>query len=156
DNAFRASMQEQEGDTAPFAAYRRDVFVRAGFFDESMDRGEDDEFNYRLRATGGRILLTPAVRSTYDARTRFTSLPKQYWGYGIAKASVLRRHPRRLRARHLVPSALVLALAVGPLCAIDRRFGRFGAVAAAAYGAACTMVAVSIGKKGNWKEAPLL
>jgi glycosyltransferase involved in cell wall biosynthesis len=156
DNSFRASMQEQEVDTAPFAAYRRDVFERAGFFDESMDRGEDDEFNYRLRAAGGRILLTPAIRSTYYARGTFSGLWKQYWGYGIAKASVLRRHPRRLRPRHLIPSALVVALAIGPLCAVDRRFGRAGALAAATYAAAATMAAVSIGQKGNWKEAPLL
>jgi len=156
DNAFRASMQEQDVDTAPFAAYRRDVFERAGFFDESMERGEDDEFNYRLRAAGGRILLTPAIRSTYYARGTFSALAKQYWGYGIAKASVLRRHPKRLRPRHLIPSALVLALAMGPLCAVNRGFGRAGAAAAVLYAGAATVAAVSIGRKGNWKEAPLL
>ena len=34
----------------PFAAYRRDVFERVGVLRRRHDRGEDDEFNYRLRA----------------------------------------------------------------------------------------------------------
>ena len=99
------------------------MFERAGFFDESMNRGEDDEFNYRLRAAGGRILLTPEIRCVYYARDSFEGLAKQYWGYGIAKVAVLKRHPRRLRPRHLVPSALVLALVGGTVLApLDRRF----------------------------------
>ncbi|MDP3767191.1 MAG: glycosyltransferase family 2 protein, partial [Dehalococcoidia bacterium] len=64
---FRYSEREQWTDTVAFPAYRRDVFDRVGPFAE-IDGGEDDEFHYRLRDAGGRILLTPQIRSTYYAR----------------------------------------------------------------------------------------
>ena len=106
---FRYSQQEQWTDTVAFPAYRRDVFDRIGPFGE-IDGGEDDEFHYRLRDAGGRILLTPAIRSTYYARNSFWELARQYFGYGQAKVVVLSRHPRQTRLRQLVPSALVVAL----------------------------------------------
>ncbi|OGO53034.1 MAG: hypothetical protein A2148_00905 [Chloroflexi bacterium RBG_16_68_14] len=106
---FRYSQREQWTDTVAFPAYRRDVFDRTGPFAE-IDGGEDDEFHYRLRDAGGRILLTPAIRSTYYARRSYWELARQYFGYGQAKVVVLSRHPRRTRLRQLVPSAFVLAL----------------------------------------------
>jgi glycosyltransferase involved in cell wall biosynthesis len=157
DNAFRAGEGGAWTDTVPFAAYRRDVFERAGFFDESMNRGEDDEFNYRLRATGGRIYLSPDIRSVYYARDSLGGLARQYWGYGNAKAAVLRRHPRRLRWRHLVPPALVLALGGGvALSVLDRRFAWLTAVAGGAYAAANAIASVRTAKRGGAKEASLL
>ena len=108
---FRYSRREQWTDTVAFPAYRRDVFDRIGPFGE-IDGGEDDEFHYRLRDAGGRILLTPAIHSTYYARRSYWELARQYFGYGQAKVVVLSRHPRRTRLRQLVPSAFVLALLI--------------------------------------------
>jgi len=157
DTTFRHSQVEQWTDSVPFAAYRRDVFERVGYFAEDIDRGEDDEFNYRLRDAGGRILLTPAIRCVYYSRPTLAALARQYWGYGLAKASVLGRHPGRLRARHLAPSALVLALAGGGLLSfIKRRFVLVPAVAASAYWTANLVASLRIARRGNWREAPYL
>lgn len=106
---FRYSQREQWTDTVAFPAYRRDVFDRIGPFGE-IDSGEDDEFHYRLRDAGGRILLTPAIRSTYYARSSYWQLFRQYLSYGQAKVVVLSRHPRQARLRQLIPLSLVLAL----------------------------------------------
>ena len=155
--AFRHSLEEQWTDTVPFGAYRREVFERIGGFAEDIDRGEDDEFNYRLVDSGGRILLTPAIRSDYYARGTFAALWRQYWGYGLAKASVLGRHPRRLRPRHLVPSVFVLSLGGGALLgALDRRFLRLAGLAATAYAAANALATLRIGRGGHAAEAPYL
>lgn len=113
---FRYSRREQWTDTVAFPAYRRDVFDRIGPFAE-IEGGEDDEFHYRLRNAGGRILLTPAIRSTYYARSSFWSLAKQYFGYGHAKVVVLSRHPRRTRLRQLVPAAFVVAIVAAAITA---------------------------------------
>lgn len=116
---FRYSHQEQWTDTVAFPAYRRDVFDRFGTFAE-IEAGEDDEFHYRLRDGGARILLTPNVSSTYYGRSSLWALAKQYFSYGQAKVVVLSRHPRRTRLRQLAPACLVL--------------GIFGTAIAAAFG----------------------
>ena len=138
DTAFRlAAFATQETDSVPYGAYRRSVFERIGNLAEAIDRGEDDEFNYRLRDAGGRIVLSPDIRSTYYCRDTFPALARQYWQYGLAKAAVLQRHPNRLRARHLVPSALVGLLGAGiVLGGAIKPLGRLAAVAAASYTAA--------------------
>ena len=157
DAAFRHSSREQWTDSVPFAAYRRDVFRRIGVFAEDIDRGEDDEFNYRLRESGGRILLTPSIGAVYFPRSGFGGLLRQYWGYGLAKASVLGRHPRRLRPRHLVPSAFVLTLGLGGLPSlVDRRFAVLVGLAVGAYGVANTLATLAIARQGYGREARYL
>lgn len=108
--AFRIGG-EGETDTVAFGAYRRDVFDRIGLFAEDIDKGEDDEFNYRLRDHGGRILLVPSIRSRYAVRGELPALWRQYFGYGRAKPEVLRRHPAQMQPRQLAPASLVAALA---------------------------------------------
>jgi cellulose synthase/poly-beta-1,6-N-acetylglucosamine synthase-like glycosyltransferase len=114
---FRYSQREQWTDTVAFPAYRRDVFDRIGPFAE-IEGGEDDEFHLRLLDAGGRILLTPRIRSTYYARRSLPELVRQYFGYGQAKVVVLSRHPRRTRLRQLVPAAFLVAVAASFIAAL--------------------------------------
>jgi succinoglycan biosynthesis protein ExoA len=141
--AFRdEDAAEQWTDSVPYGAYRREVFERLGGLAEDVDRGEDDEFNYRLVQSGGRILLSPSIRSTYYCRSSYGELAHQYWRYGLAKAKVLQRHPGHLHARHLVPSALVTALAGGALLGgVNKRFGWLAALAGGAYSVASLLAA---------------
>ena len=104
-------------DTVAFGAYRREVFDRIGVFAEDIDKGEDDEFNYRLLDAGGRIFLDPAIRARYTVRGSLMDLWRQYFSYGRAKVEVLRRHPRQARARQLLPAALVAAILLSALIA---------------------------------------
>jgi len=106
---FRYSQRQGWTDTVAFPAYRRDVFDRFGAFAE-IEAGEDDEFHYRLRDGGARILLTPAIRSTYYGRESLAQLARQYFAYGQAKVVVLSRHPRRVRLRQLAPAGLVIGI----------------------------------------------
>jgi succinoglycan biosynthesis protein ExoA len=158
DAAFRHATEKQWTDSVAFGAYRRDVFERIGRFDEEVDRGEDDEFNYRLRDAGGRILLTPEIGSVYYARSNYAALARQYWGYGLAKAEVLRRHPARLRWRHLVPSALVLALATTATLGVFTRTGRrLFRLVLQTYAAFCQFAAFWIALKGrHWHLMPMI
>jgi succinoglycan biosynthesis protein ExoA len=73
-------------------------------------RNQDDEFNYRIRKHGGRILLSPRIKSTYTVRNTLGSLGHQYFQYGYWKVRVLQKHPRQMRPRQFVPPAFVAAL----------------------------------------------
>jgi glycosyltransferase involved in cell wall biosynthesis len=109
--AFRIGQAMQmEVDTAVFAAYRREVFEQIGGLDEELIRNQDDEFNYRLRAHGGKILFSPKIRSRYYSRANLGSLWRQYYQYGLYKVRVLQKHPRQMSIRQFAPPLFVLAL----------------------------------------------
>ncbi|HEY7268712.1 MAG TPA: glycosyltransferase family 2 protein [Dehalococcoidia bacterium] len=158
DAAFRHATEAQWTDSVAFGAYKREVFERIGRFDEDIDRGEDDEFNYRLREAGGRILLTPEIGSVYYARSTYPALARQYWGYGLAKAQVLRKHPARLRWRHLVPSALVVALATTQFMGLfSKRGRRLARMIFGTYSSFCQVAAFWIAFKGrHWRLLPMI
>jgi glycosyltransferase involved in cell wall biosynthesis len=94
-------------DTVPFGAWRRGLFAVLGGFEEDLRAAEDCEFNNRILDSGGRIVLDPAIRSTYFPRRSLGALARQYFRYGRLKCGVVARHPGRLRVRQVAPSALV-------------------------------------------------
>lgn len=106
-----------EVDTVPYGAFRPDAFRRAGTFDESLVRNQDDELNLRLRLAGGRIVLDPSIRIYYTPRGSFRGLFGQYYHYGLWKVPVMRKHGRVLSARSLAPGAFVGSLIVLALLA---------------------------------------
>ena len=107
---FHYSTIREWVDTVYLGAWRRDLFSRVGNFDEEMVRNQDDEFNYRLRAHGGTILLDPAIKSEYYNRSTPWSLWKQYFQYGFWKVRVLQKHPRQMQPRQFIPGLFVLTL----------------------------------------------
>jgi hypothetical protein len=109
--AFRiANAKTSFVDTVAFAAYTRETVRRTGPYDEEFLCNEDDEYNYRLRKLGGKILLAGDVCSRYYSRCSLRALWRQYFRYGLWKVRVLQKHPRQMKLRHFVPAAFVAAL----------------------------------------------
>jgi GT2 family glycosyltransferase len=79
-------------------------------YDETLLTNEDYEFNARLRQFGGRVWLDPNISSIYYSRPTLIELAKQYWRYGYWKAQMLRKHPKTLRWRQILPPLFVLVL----------------------------------------------
>jgi glycosyltransferase involved in cell wall biosynthesis len=111
---FHYSDREQYGDTVYLGAYWRKTFDEIGRYDETLHINEDYELNYRLRQAGGKILLSPAIRSTYFPRSSLGGLWRQYFNYGRWKVRMLQKHPRSLRWRQAIPP-LFIAVMVGTL-----------------------------------------
>jgi glycosyltransferase involved in cell wall biosynthesis len=154
--AFRQANREGFVDTAAFAAYRREVFEQVGLFDEELVRDQDDEFNYRLRARGGRIFLTPRIRSRYVARSSAARLWRQYFDYGFWKVRVLQKHPRTMQPRHFVPASSIAAgaaLAVYGL--FDRRLLWAAPVLAAIYVACVIAASLRTASNSGERATPL-
>lgn len=115
--AFRVSFRDggesapdREVDTVAFPAYRRDAVARAGAFDVELKRNQDDEYNYRLRKLGARLVLAGDMPARYYSRGTYRSLARQYFQYGVFKVRVLQKHPRQMRPRQFVPLLFVLTL----------------------------------------------
>jgi succinoglycan biosynthesis protein ExoA len=108
DSAFRTVKGRSiQADTVPFPAYTRSIVEKAGPYDTEFVRNQDDEYNYRLRKMGARLLLAADVKSVYYSRTSLGSLWRQYRQYGYWKVRVLQKHPRQMSARQFVPPLFV-------------------------------------------------
>ena len=98
-------------DTVTFGAFRPRAFAEAGLFDEELVRNQDDEFNLRLRLSGGRIVLDPTIEVRYRPRGSLRGVWRQYLEYGLWKVPVMRKHRRALSLRSLAPLAFVASVA---------------------------------------------
>ena len=107
---YRIGGEAGPVDTVPFGAFRRSWLERIGPFDETLLTNEDYEYNFRIRAAGGEVYFDPSIRSVYLARSDLSSLASQYARYGYWKAQMLRRYPRAVRLRQLIPPIFVLSL----------------------------------------------
>jgi glycosyltransferase involved in cell wall biosynthesis len=97
-------------DTVPFGAFRRALWEELDGFDEALLRNQDYDFNYRARLAGHQVVLNPQIVSVYRARGTIGALARQYYQYGYWKVQALRKHPRALRLRALLPLLLVPSL----------------------------------------------
>ncbi|HKR61726.1 MAG TPA: glycosyltransferase family 2 protein [Pyrinomonadaceae bacterium] len=97
-------------DTVPFGAFRKSLWTELGGYNEELLANEDYDFNYRVRKSGGQILLDPAEHCEYYARVTLAELATQYARYGHWKAQMIKLHPRSIKVRHLVAPAFVLSL----------------------------------------------
>ncbi len=107
---FHFSSQEEWVDTVYMGAWHRKTFQTYGAMDEELVRNQDDELNYRIRKQGGRILLSPSIRSLYTVRSSLKALWRQYYQYGFWKVRVLQKHRSQMKLRQFVPAVFVLGL----------------------------------------------
>ncbi|HID62078.1 MAG TPA: glycosyltransferase [Anaerolineae bacterium] len=157
DAHFRYSHQERYVDTLAFGAYRREVFDKIGLFDEKLVRNQDYDLNYRLRKAGGKILLTPAIKSHYYTRSSLRKLCSQYFQYGFWKVRMLRKYPRSVRVRQLVPPLFVLILLLsGVLSAISSLVVWVFALVVASYLGLALAFSFSIAARKGWRYLPIL
>lgn len=122
DSAFRTTNGDaeviKEVDTLAFGAYRREVFNTIGDFDIELVRNQDDEFNYRLRKAGGRIVMISSIKALYYSRASIGKLWRQYYQYGLYKIRVLQKHAQQMQVRQFIPplfaAGLIGGLVVAP------------------------------------------
>jgi GT2 family glycosyltransferase len=139
---FHFASKETECDTVYMGMWPRHVFEKVGLFDEELVRNQDDELSYRIRKEGGRIVVSPGMRSLYQNRESWKALTRQFWQYGVWKVRVLQKHPRQMSVRHFVPPAFQLAVAVMVLVGIFWRPALWTALATVAlYAAILAIVA---------------
>ena len=144
-------------ETVAFPAYTRETLHRLGPFDEELVRNQDDEYNYRLLKSGGRILLSPDIRSRYYSRGNLRKLWRQYYQYGFWKVRVMQKHPRQMRWRQFVPPVFVAALLGSSLFALFLRpFRYLSAIILVLYATANLGASLSLGRAHGLRHVPRL
>jgi glycosyltransferase involved in cell wall biosynthesis len=157
-SAFRTGTREAIfTDTIAFPAYTRATTERAGPYDEELVRNQDDEYNYRIRKFGGRLLLAPDVKSRYFSRSSLRSLWRQYFQYGYWKVRVIQKHPRQMRPRQFAPFLLVTALAASLGLWTVSELGRWAFLTVALTYLVVNIVStITTAANRNWTLMPLL
>jgi glycosyltransferase involved in cell wall biosynthesis len=111
---YRLNPKEGLADTVPYGFFKRDVFVRLGFFDERLARGQDYEFNRRIRASGGTIWLNPAIQVHYYNRPTLAAfLKKQLCKEGPYNAYLWYLAPYAVSIRHGITGAFAVGVCLG-------------------------------------------
>lgn len=121
DAQYRFTNKSSFVDTVPFGAFRKDLFMKIGGFNEKLLTNEDYEFYTRIRKNNGKIWLDPAIRCTYYARKDLNALARQYWRYGFWKYRMLVTYPKTLRWRQALPPLFVFSIIVLFLFSIFNR-----------------------------------
>ncbi len=105
---FRTNFEEEiYVDTIGTPLYKRSIFNELGLFDERLTRNQDDEFNYRVRKAGYKIMSSNNIYVKYFVRASFSKLFKQYYQYGYWKVFVNKKHKTVTTIRQLIPFIFV-------------------------------------------------
>ena len=156
-SAFRYSQEEREVDSVFLGAFRRELFDRIGLYDEGLLCAEDYELNHRIRAMGGKVLLTPKIRVQYITRDSLIGFWRQYFRYGFWRMRVVRRHPRALRLRHLGTAAFVAALIASGIAGLfSSSFALLFWAVVSSYVAASLLFSLLLARQRGWRYFPIL
>ena len=109
-------------DTVYLGAYKKNTFEKLGGWDEKIMDTDDDDFNYRLRKAGGKIFLTPEIKSHYHVRGSLKKLWDQYFRYGYSQVSFIKKHRAFISPLNFIPSLFVLGVAISFLLSFFYNF----------------------------------
>jgi GT2 family glycosyltransferase len=120
-------------------------------------RNQDDEYNYRLRELGVRLLLAQDIRARYYSRSSLAKLWRQYFQYGYWKVRVMQKHPRQMQPRQFVPPMFVSALLVSTIGALALPAMRWALLlVVGAYAAANLAATAAAIRRHGWRMVPML
>jgi succinoglycan biosynthesis protein ExoA len=99
-------------DHTVVSCYRREVWETIGGYDENLLTNEDFDFDYRANLQGFNVWSLPRPQYLAVARSTMRLLLQQRSRYGYWKWQVLKRHPRSLRFRQLLPLIVTVGIIV--------------------------------------------
>jgi len=122
--AYKLGITEPlEVDAVPFGCMWRRTMLELGPYDERVARSEDFDFNRRLRARGGRLMLLPEITSYYHARSRWGEFLRHSLSNGFWISYPLAFVPFKGSWRHYVPLVFLLSLVGASLLAFRHPWG---------------------------------
>lgn len=120
---------QREGFVSPVslgAIYKREVFDRIGYVDESFDACEDVEFNYRLEKNGMQAYMSPYLTIKYYPREDLKGLFRQMMRYGRGRVRFIRKHPETINLDMMIPPIFSLFLLLLPFFGLFYPFFFYG------------------------------
>lgn len=104
---FHNENYEGYADTVYLGSFKRETLLSIGLYDENLPRNEDDDLNFRIIESGGKVFITPKIKSVYYPRKSYGELFRQYFEYGFWKVAVIKKHKKPARISQIVPMLFV-------------------------------------------------
>jgi glycosyltransferase involved in cell wall biosynthesis len=130
---FHVGGEPGPARTVYLGAFRREVLVEVGGFDEHFLRAQDWELNYRLRQAGHTVWFTPHLAVTYRPRRDFGALRRQFFGSGQWRRQIVDAHPETASLRYLAAPVVTGVVGLGTLLGLAAVLGLFLGVPGAAW-----------------------
>lgn len=115
---FHVGGEPGPARTVYLGAFRREVLVELGGFDEHYRRAQDWELNYRIRRAGHTVWFTPELAVTYRPRRDFRALRRQFFGSGQWRRQIVAAHPDTASFRYLAAPVATALVGLGVLLAL--------------------------------------
>lgn len=147
---FRYAETSGYVDTVAYGVYRKSIFEKAGYFNESFVRNQDNDMHGRIKKCGGKFYLEASITSTYHARENIKGMMKQAFGNGKWSIIGWRKSESKkgISLRHMVPLCFVLGNLI--LCIAGIFHKEFRAIFIAMYlSYFCTAIYYALKKTKN-------
>jgi glycosyltransferase involved in cell wall biosynthesis len=112
DAKYRYATENCLVETINYGMYRKSMIDQLKPIDETIVRGQDWEYNYRVVKKFGRMLFSPQIKVYYYSRGNFKKLWKKQFYAGYWKPSIVKKHPGSLLLRHFIPFLFSIILLI--------------------------------------------
>ncbi len=114
NSGFRTTAKEGPADTASFGLYKAQVFEIIGKFDQRLVRGQDFEFNSRIRKSGGLVWINPDLVVNYTNQPNlYLFLKKQFMKEAPYNAYMWYLAPYTFAYRHAITGVFAAGIIIG-------------------------------------------
>lgn len=113
--SYRVGAKAGNVDTVPFGSFPRTMIEKIGGMRDDLPRGEDNEFNSRIKKAGYDIYFDPAIECVYYARPTLKASCKQMYANGESIGHLFYVDRESIGLRHLVPLLFVVGIICGVL-----------------------------------------
>ena len=150
--SYRVGAQAGNVDTVPFGSFPRTMIEKIGGMRDDLPRGEDNEFNSRIKKAGYDIYFDPAIECIYYARPTLKASCKQMYANGESIGHLFYVDRESIGLRHLVPLLFVAGIICGVLLSFVWLPFFFALLAGLCLYFTCDLLAsVMAAKEHGWK-----
>ena len=111
--SYRIGAKAGDVDTVPFGSFPRTMIEKIGGLRDDLPRGEDNEFNSRIKRAGYSIYFDPAIECIYYARPTLKASCRQMYANGESIGHLFYVDRDSIGLRHMIPLIFVVGIIGG-------------------------------------------
>lgn len=116
--SYRIGAKAGDVDTVPFGSFPRSMIEKIGGMRDDLPRGEDNEFNSRIKRAGYSIYFDPAIECIYYARPTLKASCRQMYANGESIGHLFYVDRDSIGLRHMIPLIFVVGIIGGTILSL--------------------------------------